>query len=213
MSENLLATWKSNPKSCATTLVVPDGCRDLIMSKEEKHQPQWFITSLFDQAKEISIPENSLMVGFRMKPGVTINEHELLSLIQNNSLELEEVSSLLSEHTYLNKSVEDTLDCLASGIKSVEYAAKELGVSTRTLQRNIIRHTEKSPSYWLQLARVRRTATALLESTSLIELAEIQGYSDQSHMNRDFNRWFNISPSALRNMPSIIQQIKSAGYD
>ena len=63
------------------------------------------------------------------------------------------------------------------------------------------------------LARARKAARALYSSLGLAEIAELHGYADQAHMSREFKRWFNTSPSVLRNLPSILNQLYDEGYD
>lgn len=212
MIENLLAEWKSAPQSDTTAIVVPDGCRDLIMKSLPGERPQWFVSSLYDHAKKVSVKAGSMMVGFRMKPGVSINEKKLIASISDSSGDVDEVLCQLSDFTYRKKSVEEALHYLAFDVKSVSYAAKLIGVHQRTLQRLLIKETKRPPVYWMMLARMRRAARTVLEPLSLVEIADMFGYADQSHMNREFNRWLGLSPLALRNSPDIIRHLNDAGY-
>jgi len=87
-----------------------------------------------------------------------------------------------------------------------------LGVSSRTLQRLICKETDRAPAYWILLARARRAAREMVEPTSLADIAETHGYADQSHMTREFKRWFDLSPSVMRNTPNILDQLFNRGY-
>ncbi|NOZ54998.1 MAG: AraC family transcriptional regulator [Gammaproteobacteria bacterium] len=213
MIENLLTIWKSEPKSDTTTIIVPDGCRDLIMKLTMSEKPQWFVSSLYDQAKVVSLKAGSIMIGFRIKPGVRIAEKELLEAIPNHYTDISELTCRLYTFTHRKHSVEDALGCLASDVVSIAHAAKQAGVSQRSLQRLLIRETGRPPVYWMMLARIRRTARAVLKPIPLVEIANMFGYADQSHMNREFKRWFDISPSTLRSTPDIIYQLNDKGYD
>ena len=53
----------------------------------------------------------------------------------------------------------------------------------------VLSRTKRTPSYWLQLARIRKAARSLTANTYLADVAENFGFSDQSHMNREFQRW------------------------
>jgi len=213
MIENLLAVWTAKPRSTTTSIVLPDGCRDLIVKTVAGEKPQWFVTSLYDQAKAVSLKGGSEMTGFRMKPGVRIEKSKLLMSVQNQYNDINEISCRLFDFTRRKHSVTDALDCLVSDVGSVAHAAKLLGNSQRTLQRLLIKETGRSPSYWLMLARIRKAARAVAEPVPLAEIADRSGYADQSHMSREFRRWFDISPSALRNKPEYIHQLNSSGYD
>ncbi len=213
MIENLLAEWKAISRSDTTFIVVPDGCRDLIMKSTVGERPRWFVSSLYDQAEKVSMKADSMMVGFRMKPGVCIDKKGLLASISDSGVDNDELFCRLSDFTHRKNSVEEALGCLAFDVESVAHAAKHIGVHQRTLQRLLIKETERPPIYWMMLARMRRAARAILEPIPLIEIADMSGYADQSHMNREFKRWLGISPSALRNAPDIVRNLSDAGYD
>jgi len=212
MSNNLLSLWDSSSKLETTAVVLPDGCRDLIMKVVNGGRPRWFISPMFDQAKKIPIEANSVLSGYRMKPGVHIAEKELLSSLQQSN-NVDDILNLLTDYTNRKSSVEEALNCLATDVNSVKQAAKELGVSSRTLQRLIVTNTNRSPIYWILLSRVRRAARALTESKPLADVAEMYRYADQSHMNREFKRWFDTTPLAIRATPNIFRQLYNGGYD
>ena len=95
---------------------------------------------------------------------------------------------------------------------SVKQISTQLGVSTRTLQRLVLSKTKRTPGYWLQLARIRKAARSLSQSVCLVDVAENYGFSDQSHMNREFQRWFGLTPVQVLNSPAIIRQLNDKGY-
>lgn len=210
---NLLAKWEFSTDIDSTAIIVPDGCRDLILQVNEGDSPRWLISSLYDQSESISIQARSVMTGFRLKPGVGIKNERLLKSISNTYFDDDEILNRIDDFTYRSYGVAEALEYLASGVKSVACAATEIGVSQRTLQRLLSRETSRSPIYWLMLARVRRAARALAEPIPLIEIADTFGYSDQAHMSREFKHWFNASPSALRQSPAILNQLNHLGYD
>jgi len=213
MNDNLLATWKFSADTSSTTLILPDGCRDLIMREVGGERPCWFVSSLFDQSKSVSMRAGSVMTGFRLKAGVRVKKDCLLDSVVNIFPEDDEIFNCLDDFTFRNHCVEEALECLASEVKSVAHAAARIGVSQRTLQRLLMRETKRSPVYWLMLARVRKAARSLSEPVPLIEIADIFGYADQAHMSREFKHWFNISPSALRDSPEILNQLSHSGYN
>ena len=211
--DNLLAQWQTSVTEKSNAIILPDGCRDLILKTVNNGRPQWHISPLFDQAKTVPLEAHSTFTGFRLKPGVSIAHEQLLSVLEQHEESIDDISTLLSDYTHVKSSVDEALNCLATEVDSVKQAAQELGVSPRTLQRIIVNNTSKSPTYWILLARARRAARALTTSMSFAELAEIHGYADQSHMNREIKRWFNTTPSAIRATPSIVSQLYSKGYD
>ncbi|MCP4990157.1 MAG: AraC family transcriptional regulator [Colwellia sp.] len=213
MGNNLLSSWNYRSKLESTPVILPDGCRDLIMKVVNKGKPEWFVSPMYDKAEIVSIEANSVLSGYRMKPGVNIAEKALLSSLYQSKDNIDDISNLLSDFTDTKCSVQEALACLATNICSVKQVAKELGVSSRTLQRLIVSNTNKSPTYWILLARARRAARALTESITLAEIAEVYGYADQSHMNREFKRWFDTTPLTMRTKPNVLRQLYNKGYD
>lgn len=210
---NLLASWQVSARENGTAVVLPDGCRDLIMKVVGNDKPTWLVSPLYDSAETVSIDAGSTLVGFRLRAGVDIAEDKLLNILSGNEGNIDDIPSLLSDTTNINGAVSEALDCLATDIASVAVVAKELGVSTRTLQRLIVNHTNRSPQYWFLLVRARRAARAITGGMSFAEIADIYGYADQPHMNRELKRWFNTTPSSIRTTPSSVSQLYSAGYD
>ncbi len=212
MNNKICAIWKTTSKTESTAIVLPDGCRDLIVKSVNNEKPEWFISPLFNQAKAVNIEKNASLTGFRLRPGVRLSEEKLLTTIVHQPFYQDEVCNLLDDWTTVDSRIEEALACLASDVSSVKQASLRLGVNIRTLQRLIIIGTEKTPGYWFQLARIRKAARSLSPSVSFAETADVYKFSDQSHMNKEFKRWFNLSPSALLGNPSITQQLYSAGY-
>lgn len=153
------------------------------------------------------------MMGFRLKPGVQIDEGKLLASLSENQLDVNDIVTQLQNFTQRGNSVEEALYGLALELGSTKDAAREMGIHQRTLQRLMLRETGRSPVYWMLLARMRRAARAVSEPIPLVEIADRWGYADQAHMSREFRRWLNLSPSALRRRPDIIQQLNASGYD
>ena len=91
--------------------------------------------------------------------------------------------------------------------------SSQLGVRIKTLQRLVLKATNRTPTYWLLLARVRKAVKELPLSISLAELAYKHGYSDQAHLSREFKCWFAMSPSVLRSSPDVLEQLSAQGYD
>ncbi|MEH6631346.1 MAG: helix-turn-helix domain-containing protein [Halopseudomonas aestusnigri] len=202
MRNSLLAIWVTQAEQNTQALVLPDGCRDLIYKARSGEKPFWFVSDLENESCTVPINKGDYLKGFRLKPGVKISKQNLLSAMEELDPDNDSVLNRLDRYTGLTPSVEEALNCLASGVDSVAQAARLLGVSARTLQRLIQEATGKPPVFWHRLARVRKAGRALNcegeKATSLAELAFDRGFSDQAHMSREFRTWFGISPSNLR---------------
>jgi AraC-like DNA-binding protein len=212
MNNILLAEWQASPGDDTSAIVIPDGCRDLIVSHAPGEKPQWFVSSIEECSYTVPIEAGVAMRGFRLQPGARINEELLLKSVQHKSLEIDKVRCRLESYVHVPISISEALACLASNAGSVAGAARELGVSTRSLQRLLKRETGHSPACWIQLARVRKAARATLELLPLVEVAAMYGYSDQAHMTREFKRWLNVSPSRVRFENEIVEQLSQPGY-
>lgn len=212
MSNNLLASWHSNHNERLVSTVLPDGCRDVILKTMGSEKPVCFVSPLFDTPETVCIEVNTRFQGFRLKPGVEIKETELVDYFQNKAMVASELTEVLDDFTSLSPAVDEALACLASDVYSIKQASSRLGVSTRTLQRLILKTTQRTPGYWFQLARIRKAAKSLHTAESLFCVADKHGFSDQSHMNREFQRWLNATPTQLLNAPELLEQLKGKGY-
>jgi len=213
MSNSLISIWESNFSIATSAIIIPDGCRDLIVKTVGNEKPNWFVSPLFDQSESVQIEANCDWVGFRLSPGAEIKERELLNYIETKQFHAEDVKGFVGDFVCSESSIVEALECFASETGSVKQSAVQLGVSVRTLQRLVLNKTKRTPSYWLQLARVRKAARSLTHNSDyLADVAENHGFSDQSHMNREFQRWLGLTPVQVLSSPAIIRQLNDKGY-
>lgn len=191
---------------------MPDGCQDLICKHVAGEPPHWFISPLYDMPKKVNIAAQSSMFGFRLQPGTSIDEASLLGSLMPHSLEIKEVADRIETFTSRSSQAVEILDCLSQDAMSVQRAASNLGVHIRSLQRCIVKETGRTATYWIRLARVRRAARALQDNAPLLEIAYTFGFSDQSHMTREFQHWFGYPPKIVRSQPKLLQILASNGY-
>lgn len=87
---------------------------------------------------------------------------------------------------------------LAYGVPSLESIANAMGISVRTLQRQL---DGRDSSFKLLLDQVRRDlAVKYIENPelSLLDVAMMLGFAEQSSFARAFKRWFGDAPGAYR---------------
>jgi AraC-like DNA-binding protein len=92
---------------------------------------------------------------------------------------------------------------LALGVPSIETIAKDLGVSSRTVQRKL---DELATSYRSLLEQVRADLAKKHIADpefSLLEVAMMLGFSEQSAFQRAFKRWFGCTPGEYRRQNAI----------
>ena len=119
---------------------------------------------------------------------VLVNEKALIDCI--NSLHQDELS---------RKVANIISESLASGNLTDEFVADKLFVSTRTLQRKL---SVEDTSYKQILESVQKEfAREYLKdkNLSLSEISFLLGFSEQSVFTRACKRWFNKTPSQIRN--------------
>ncbi|MNL38224.1 HTH-type transcriptional regulator VirS [compost metagenome] len=92
---------------------------------------------------------------------------------------------------YVQRLLRNLLPC---GRATVEYIANVIKLSPRSLQRHL---AQAGTSFQQILDQTRQAMTVryLKESDlTLIQIAGILGYSDQSAFTRAFQRWYGVSP-------------------
>jgi AraC-like DNA-binding protein len=208
----VLETWSVQVRTAERTWVLPDGCQDLIWCGSAQGVGEWFVTDLADSAYAVQCNPGDYFIGFRCKPGVQFATDTLLRVMRDCHLDDSiKILSYLEECTSINQDVIEALMVLAK-TSSVADSARLLGISERSLERHLQRHTDRSPCYWRNLARVRRAGAELAHTSSLSALAANHGYADQAHMSRAFKQWFGHSPNVLRNDPALLAALSNSGY-
>jgi AraC-like DNA-binding protein len=174
----LLEAWQHHCTASSSSLVVPDGCRDLIAVETAGQPARWFVSHLADAGYAVKSIAGQTFTGYRLQPGTRIAEQALLD--QMHTVEpVDELQALswLEEFTQPDADTQDALLALARA-SSVAGAARSLGVQERSLERRVLRNTGRTPVYWRRLARLRRAARAVCSARSLAEVAADQGFSD-----------------------------------
>lgn len=211
--QTVLDVWSRTTEEAASVLVLPDGCRDLILRQPTGEAPVWFVSALDDGPRRVAVAAGTFMLGFRLRPGVQIDKVQLLASLTGMTGDPHAILERLDRFTVLPGLVKDALDCLGQEAASVAEAARLLGGGVRGLQRFVAGATGRPPSFWLQLARVRRSARAVRDAASLADIAHAHGYADQAHMTREFRRWFGATPGRLRSGAEPLPMLDAPGYD
>ncbi|KZL19298.1 HTH-type transcriptional activator RhaS [Pseudovibrio axinellae] len=193
--------------------ILPDGCRDLIVTEMKGERPSWQVSELFDEPHQIERITVKRMIGFRLKPGTQVNKPALLAALNSlKSWDETRICEQLAEQTSLNNKVFEALSCIQKEQLSIAASAGTLGVTLKTLQRTLARHTNRSPVYWRQLARIRKAARHIESAQNWADFALDNGFSDQAHMTREFQRWFGTSPMQFVANIGFRQQAQSVAF-
>lgn len=208
----ILEEWSFTSQFGTQSTILPDGCSDLILKTSQSSSPVWFVSPLQDCPRQVALSAGVCLYGFRLHPGVNLNTQDLLASLSGQIPESGQVVDRIDHFGHLSADVADALACLAEQPAPVPHAARQLGISQRSLQRLMIRETGRTPLFWQTLARVRQAARAVQSPQLLVDIACSRGYADQSHMTREFRRWLGITPAQLRRSPELCAQIGQIAY-
>ncbi|WP_146027102.1 helix-turn-helix domain-containing protein [Bowmanella denitrificans] len=203
----LYSRWSFAVNEDASTLVLPDGCRDLIVVRQNGKADRWFFSDWDFCPRQVCVAAGQQFFGYRLRPGLVL-EHQALQSIEHETTDLHgAIPGLLKPDWDLLGAI----DALSSGRYSVRQVALQTGVTERTFQRYFKRAALPTPEYWRLLGRARRAAARLNSSSSITDLAAEFEYSDQAHMTRDFKRWFGKTPNQLKQSPEVLAMLSHAG--
>ncbi len=208
----VLDRWESFVDADASFSILPDGCRDLIVKTDQtSQQPYWFISPYFHTAKTVNLSAGSSSKGYRLMAGATIDSAKLLNLT-SNSFSDDCVENFIEECVFISDNLREVLAYISVCPKPVNSVAKELGVSTRTLQRLVEKQTGLTPSHWIRLSRIRTAGRCIALGHPFIEVAAASGFADQSHLTRECVHWFGLSPTQLLRRTDLKEQLFVTAY-
>ena len=208
----MLDTWSYHAKAGQTSMVMPDGCRDLIYSYPSSGRPRWFISPLHDGPTPVHLAAGTCLVGYRLQPGVQLDDARLLRGLATRPPDAVDIEDRIGTSARVDPFVESALVALRASGAAVSTVAGQVGVSPRTLHRRLVAATGRTPVYWMQLARARRTARSLLRADDLASVAVDLGYADQAHMSRSLRQWFGVTPRTLTAPSDLTPVLSASGY-
>lgn len=226
---SLLARWEQFTTAPGTTVVLPDGCCDLIVRVDAAGTGHWHVSALADAVLAVPGAAHEFWRGYRLRPGTTVQAAALVRAAQAVWLQAarqdrrgsaatlldatveHRLLDAIDTHTHLAPRVQEALEALAQP-GTVAAAARSLGVSERSLERLTRATNGQTPGYWRALARVRRAARDLASGEALAAIAADHGYADQAHFSRDCLRWLGQPPSVLRSAPERLATLAQPGY-
>jgi AraC-like DNA-binding protein len=133
----------------------------------------------------------------------------LLSLLEAHAQQL--VTGLPTEPPLIHAVHGVVMRRMADGIPTVQAVARELGTSTRALQRALL---EASTSYSRLLDEARLSAARNMLHDRRLSISQISlhlGFSEQSAFTRAYKRWTGSSPAQTRSRSSAHDRPAQAG--
>ena len=212
-ADPILEKWSYIAQSPQSEIIVPDGCRDLILLEREGHRPSVIVSELDDKSRRLDVFRGDHFLGLRLLPGTRVKPNLPSALLENAIRSAK--PDVIRELVMLEPQLIEALAALEKADNTAAVAAN-IGVSTRTLQRYVACNTNRTPSWWRRLARVRSAAKSLastdLNAIRLADFADARGFSDQAHMTREFRHWLGVTPARLLRNPLIFNVLEGKGY-
>ncbi|MDE6271117.1 MAG: helix-turn-helix transcriptional regulator, partial [Muribaculaceae bacterium] len=109
---------------------------------------------------------------------------------------IDEIAVLSSDEKIMNRIMNVLNREMSSPDLTVEYLAKEVGLSRVHLHRRLKAITNQSPRDFIRNTRLRAAATLLVEKRlSVAEAADLTGFNSSGNFTTSFKRLFGVTPS------------------
>ncbi|GAB3117338.1 helix-turn-helix domain-containing protein [Novispirillum itersonii] len=207
-SSGLSVRWSHTVRQDQTVVVLPDGCRDILIRQSPQGQVSVTLTDWDFGPRPVRLEAGTRVTGHRLRPGVSIPP----SLLAVLAADLHRTGSCAVEQAIADQArfLPDLDGLLPGGDRLLPGNDR----SKRTAQRHFRALGLPPPGLWRQLGRARHTARLLGTEPHipLADLAGLCGYSDQAHMTRDLTRWFGCSPAALRRNATMLAVLAEPGF-
>jgi len=208
-----LDVWEHTVAAPGGDLVLPDGCRDLILVDPPGAAPRAFVSDLQDAPVQATgFAPGTRLTGYRLAPGTRIDTARLLAEIARAAGDPTAPPPLIAAHCRRDAGIVEAFAAIeGADATSATELARRLALTPRTLQRLFAANGLPAPGFWLRLARARRAALRLRGAAPLAEIAADAGYADQAHMTRAFRQWFAVPPAQLRRDPHRLWLLAQSG--
>lgn len=195
--------WRRRCGRPEQAIVLPDGCRDVLLISRAGERPHVVQTELDIRPRMAALARDVQIAGYRLRPGAAVSDPVLEAV----AAAPDTTGDLLRAALSRPGEIEAVIEYLAAPGAAVPAAARSAGISVRTLQREFRRRRLPPPEFWRLLARARRAARQLRSGAPLADIAGACGFSDQAHMTRALTGWFGAPPARLRRDGALLSLI------
>ena len=223
----LACLWSSripaelSPPGPPDTLVLPDGCTDIIW----QHGRGAFVAGPDTGPVAVPAEPGAVLVGVRFRPGAGGGLLGVpLSELRDQRVDLADLrpeldqalpadldtdravgrltrlTGQLAEATAADRAVRRACHLLASPAARTEYVSDEVGLSPRQLRRRCEAAVGYGPKMLQRVLRFRRFVSLVDATGGVTDLAEAavsSGYADQPHLTRETVQLAGLTPAAL----------------
>ncbi|MDP9861013.1 MULTISPECIES: helix-turn-helix transcriptional regulator [Streptosporangium] len=201
--------WTSTADSATTSLVVPDGCVDLIWGPDG---PQ--VAGPDTGPKPVRMSPGDRYVGIRFRPGAVGEVFgvpvealrdlrvPLAELGVLPELTVETMQEALTVQLRTAPGPDPAAPAIAAALRtgrSVAEVARDLGLGERQLHRRSLRAFGYGPKTLQRIVRFQRALRLARRGTALAEVAVASGYADQAHLANEVRRLAGVPLGRLLN--------------
>ncbi|MBU4528432.1 MAG: helix-turn-helix domain-containing protein [Hoeflea sp.] len=195
--------WHHVADASETSIVFPDGCRDVLVISENGRPDRVVLTEFDFHPRSVTLRPGTQISGYRLRPGAMVDQRALSA----NTNSADGTEDMIGNALVAPDELDYAILSLTFPGSTVLSVSRSLGVSARTLQRRFRDQDLPPPDFWRLLGRARLAAAQLASAAPLAEVACDGGYSDQAHMTREFLRWFHMTPTQIRRNAGLLEQL------
>ena len=215
-----------NSLSPTTSVILPDGCIDLIINIGSLNMK---IVGLMKTPKLFSPVGDEELIGVRFLPGAArrmfgevahltdkVIEASLVDELGREVLALPErlggcenfdsrknivesvIGKALTPLTRRDRSIRSVIKQIWNNKKPLRDLRKEAGISQRQFERIVKEYVGAPPKTLMRISRFQFAKKSLQKGVSAIEVAYFAGYSDQAHMIREFKNLSGVTPNCYK---------------
>lgn len=208
--------------ACGTHRVVPDGCADILFTRKSDRASLQVVGPM-TKFEDFPVPPNVVTLGIRFRPGMWSGQFQIPAIsVTDRIVPLEELwgqkSRTLLDEWSNAKSVEECFVMMTQSLRaadsrtpiqralawmeqsrgqaSLDWLARQAGLSARQFRRACLQHTGLSPKFLARVLRFRHALSQVhAEAGAHAGLAADCGYTDQSHFISEFREFSGRTPS------------------